>query len=245
MPSFFHRAAARLRHRRDFDGLCRQAGLDLDYRANRDSVAVLREVFVQRRYADGFPFYQKATIVDVGAHKGYFALFAARHAAPGSRIVAAEPHPATAATLRDNLRRNGAGQVRVEAVAVAGSAGTAALHLDRSFSHSLHAVPGAASVEVPVTTLTALLGAHGIERVDFLKLDCEGAEYDILLDAAPETLARIHTLSLEFHDRRDARFTGQALARHLDAHGFQIVHFHHAPTTRDRNYGHLLALRGW
>lgn len=245
MPSIFERAVARLRHRRDFEALCRTFHLDLAYEANRDSLAVLREVFVQRRYADGFPFYESATILDVGAHKGYFSLFAARHAAPGARIIAVEPHPQTAVILRENLRRNGVEKVQVAECALAGNEGTAHLHLAQSFSHSLHAGPDAEAVEVETTTLPALIGRYEFEQIDFLKMDCEGAEYDVFLSAEAATLDRIGALSLEFHDRHDERFTGRQIARRLDAHGFRIVHFHHAPTTRDLNYGHLVALRAW
>ncbi|MBK7009683.1 MAG: hypothetical protein IPH36_14180 [Saprospiraceae bacterium] len=47
-------------------------GIKLDAESNLESLFTLEEVFVQRSYADYFPFYKKATIVDIGAHKGYF-----------------------------------------------------------------------------------------------------------------------------------------------------------------------------
>ena len=45
---------------------------------NFDNLETLDMIFTQREYAAYFPFYQKANILDIGAHRGYFSIFAAK-----------------------------------------------------------------------------------------------------------------------------------------------------------------------
>ncbi len=129
------------RDRRDFDAICDRGGLRLDWAANRGGVQMLREVFVERAYADWFPLHRPACVVDVGAHFGYFSLFALRHLAPaGSRVVAVEPCAASVAILRENLAANGGERVEVVAAGVGGRTGRGELLLgSRAQNHSLYA----------------------------------------------------------------------------------------------------------
>ena len=60
----------RLRHKRRLAKIALVNGIKLDAESNLESLFTLEEVFVQRSYADYFPFYKKATIVYIGAHKG-------------------------------------------------------------------------------------------------------------------------------------------------------------------------------
>ena len=62
-------------------------------------------------------------------------------------------------------------------------------------------------------------------RVDLLKLDIEGAEYDVLYGAAPETLARIREIRMEAHDLDGERPQRRGAADVLrPSVGFAIVH---------------------
>lgn len=241
------RALGRLRRRRAFRDLCRQCGLTLDYHANADSLAVLREVFHDRAYADYFPFYEQATVLDVGAHKGFFALFTAQHLGPASRIVCLEPAAANYRVLQANLAANQVHHVTTAEAGLAAASGTARLHGDRSWNASLSSPQAATrtsgATDVRVQTLEEALNEHGLAQVDFLKLDCEGAEYPVLFGADVRTLARVRTISMEFHDTGDARYTGLSLTRLLRRHGFHIARFRHAPSARNRNYGRIVAVR--
>jgi FkbM family methyltransferase len=234
--------------RRRFARLCAQCGLRLDYRANRREFALLRSIFVSREYAALFPFYEPAVILDVGAHYGYFSLFASRNAGPEARIYAFEPNRHNFARLQQNLAACGAANVRPFHCAIGGAAGRGQLFAGDSVNHSLRgdyrlAGTAGAPEEVEVKTLAQVLDENQIDRVDFLKLDCEGAEYDILEQASPQVLARCETISMEFHDLKDARHTGKTLARLLLGHGFELSSFEHGPTNMDFNYGKIVATR--
>jgi FkbM family methyltransferase len=244
-------AVAALRGRALFSRICAACDLKLYYAAHRDDVAVLREVFFDRVYSDWFPLRRRAVVVDVGAHKGFFTIFAARRLLPGSMIVAVEPESRNAAQLRLNLAANRVVDVRVVQGGVDAATGRAQLGLSRSENHTLHpehlarlrrAPSGAAFAPIDVLSLGDLLDRERLSHVDFLKLDCEGAEYATLFAADAATLARIDVISLEFHDLGKAGCTGRDLADYLSLHGFRIARFTHGPSTIDNDYGRLVAV---
>jgi FkbM family methyltransferase len=74
---------------------------------------------------------------------------------------------------------------------------------------------------VEVFTLETLVDDYGIESVDLLKLDCEGAEWDIL-PAAERVLPRVRQICMEFHCERG--WTPAKLAEWLRVRGFTVSH---------------------
>ena len=68
--------------------------------------------------------------------------------------------------------------------------------------HGVHSLFGTAgeAVTIECITLADAFARFAVERCGFLKLDCEGAEYEILLTTPPEIFARIDRLALEYHD---------------------------------------------
>jgi FkbM family methyltransferase len=123
------------------------------------------------------------TFVDVGANWGYFTLVAAHAVGPAGRVVALEPDPRMHAELAANLARNGIRNVTALAVAASHQAGEATLagyaEADRNRGvSSLVAAPAgdAPSFAVRTAPLDDLLDEQGIESVDLVKVDVEGAE---------------------------------------------------------------------
>jgi hypothetical protein len=77
------------------------------------------------------------------------------------------------------------------------------------------------SVLVGKMCLASLFRKYRISRVDFLKMDCEGAEYDVLMACPKSALSKISRISMEFHNL-DARRNGPALAAFLEKAGFEV-----------------------
>lgn len=92
-------------------------------------------------------------------------------------------------------------------VAIANRAGEAAFHLPKNVSHVSGTLTkathtGVASIKVEQITITDVFERTGIRRIDILKMDIEGAEYDVLLGEEFERqAARIGILCIEFHHR--------------------------------------------
>jgi FkbM family methyltransferase len=248
LPLRFARAQ---RRRARFDAICRQNALKLDYELNREGMDILDEVFVQRTYADYFPFYRCNTILDIGGHFGYFAIFAANNSAHGSRIVTVEPSSRNLAVLRTNIAAAGLSQITPVHGAVADEAGTLDLHVSKAHNCSLYAehtqslAPGAATTteRVTVHTLADVMAQHSLSNVDVMKLDCEGAEYPIIANTPRDVLARIGVIMMEFHDTKDPERTGLTIKNQLESKGFHVVLFRHLPTAMNLNYGKIIAVR--
>jgi FkbM family methyltransferase len=180
-------------------------------------------VFVREEYG---PLKTHKTIVDIGANMGSFALFAAQRC-PGARIFCYEPDSRNFAVLKQNIDVNGL-QERVLAFpcAVASESGDRKMGLAASPDHSLLASGGAGAEEwVRCTTLRDILQQHDLETVDFLKVNCEGAEYEILYNCTPEELQHVANIHLEYHSCHGQRNNGNALCEYLRGKGFEIGRF--------------------
>lgn len=122
-----------------------------------------------------------ATVLDVGAHIGYYTLLFSRLAGPHGRVVAFEPSPRNLPVLRWHVARNGCANVRVEAAAVAAETGTARFTADTGSGTGRLAESG--TVEVRTIRLDDFVDASG-PMPDVLKIDVEGAELAVLRGAA-------------------------------------------------------------
>ncbi|SFL35877.1 FkbM family methyltransferase [Methylorubrum salsuginis] len=136
-----------------------------------------------------------AVFLDVGANIGAYALFVAALTGPRARILAVEPQPDVFDRLTYNIAQNPFGTVKAIACAVADRAGELTLFIDpRNRGESSVKIVGthkSAAIRVPAVTLLSLCRSEGIERIDAIKLDVEGAE-DLILEPflreAPESL---------------------------------------------------------
>lgn len=186
------------------------------------------EVFLRDVYGAALsPGWPRAPqVVDVGANAGFFCLrMFARY--PSARVIAVEPLPANRALLERQRALNPGVELVVDGRAVAGRPGTMALHFDSRREYSVDASlappPGAdASVQVEVTTLADLYRDHGLTRCDLLKLDCEGAEYDILERCPDEVYAATDRIVLEVHERPGRPQAVDELVRFLRAKGYRV-----------------------
>lgn len=162
------------------------------------------------------------SIVDVGANVGAATLWFALRA-PRASIVAIEPAADVFATLEDNVARNHLGaRVRPFRLAVGGQPGMVSIDPGRySLAARTVADDGDGHRRVPMVSLAGLLERTGLESVDVLKLDCEGAEYEILLNSGGDVLDRVGVIVGEFHPAPGGDPAG--LARHLSANGFAVT----------------------
>jgi FkbM family methyltransferase len=227
--------------------LCRANNISLDYRLNKRQIAVLLEVFADRVYSSYFPFYQNAIIVDIGAHYGYFSLFAAKNTSADSVIYAVEPDIDNYNALCKNITQNRLGNVRPLQCAIGGKSETAKLYKGRSPNNSLlkdYALSGEGRYEeIEVKTMKQVINEHNIQKIDFLKMDCEGSEYAIIESMQPEIFGIIKTISLEFHDLKHEKYNGQFIVNTLRKNNFVIVRYDYSKTSMGLNYGKIVATK--
>ncbi|HZR99417.1 MAG TPA: FkbM family methyltransferase [Chloroflexota bacterium] len=165
-------------------------------------------------------------VVDLGAGFGDFAIYAASRY-PRSTVYAYEPSPESFVMLQENVRLNRAGRVHAFPYAVVGRAAGPLTLYTGTRAKVQHTLVGAGklaagrAVEVETVALADVFREHGIDRCDLLKIDCEGAEYDIILQSDAATIGRISHIAMEYHDGVTA-YSHRDLAAFLRRQGFQI-----------------------
>jgi FkbM family methyltransferase len=140
--------------------------------------------------------------LDIGAHVGVYALQIARWTAPAGQVVAFEPNAGTAAVLRRHLRINGLNDtVRIEEVALGREPGTSVLFgqsgsgLSRLAAANPDGPVAAKASDVCVITVDGYCGTHNL-RPDWMLIDVEGFEFDVLAGAVETIRARGAALSI-------------------------------------------------
>lgn len=149
---------------------------------------------------------ENGVMIDVGANIGLSAL-TINAAVPSASVHAVEPVPSTFRFLRENLTSHAKGRVTPHQIAISGAEGMVEFHEsgDSSASHIIaagHIVGDAfrnASAKVRATTFDAFVAEQKLERVDFVKIDVEGFEIDVL-QGMTETISRFKpVVCMEFN----------------------------------------------
>ena len=155
-------------------------------------------LFWHRRFAEeeaGFRFLERflqpgMTVLDAGAHEGYYTLFASKRVGRGGKVIAFEPSPRERKALRWHVLINRCWNVRIQGLALGEENGEADLHIVDGVQTGLNslrppAIAGRAGIlKVRVTSLDDWLRVHDLDRADFIKLDVEGAELSVLKGAS-------------------------------------------------------------
>lgn len=188
-----------------------------------DLTGTLAVVFVRREYGDVEKFQ---TIVDVGANVGSFAIYAAL-SSPDAHIYCFEPEQSNYGRLQRNIDVNSLEQrVAVFQCAVASTSGPRDLAIGESLLNTFHmASPGTEVQTVDCLTLRDILSNHRLDRIDLLKMNCEGAEYEILESCTSCEFDRIANIRLEYHNLDRNGRNGESLSRYLRANGYTIERF--------------------
>lgn len=158
-------------------------------------------------------------VIDCGAHIGVFTWKALE--AGAAKVVAVEPDPANLECLRRNFKKEIAeGRVVLAPVGVWSKAGTMKLSLGEGGNTGMNSMVEKESdreIEVPVVTLDQLVKDQGLARVDFIKMDIEGAEREALAGSL-ETLKKDRPrVMLDLNHRADDSSALPAVIRRAHA----------------------------
>jgi FkbM family methyltransferase len=124
-------------------------------------------------------------VVDLGANVGFFTDYAARKA---SKVIAVEAGPEMFSCLVKNTAEEHSNIEYVNAIITSSKVGDI-------FGEVYSKVPSRLTI-----TIKDILEKYNLEKINFLKVDIEGYEYDVFNDLDTETLNRIDKISIELHD---------------------------------------------
>ncbi len=198
--------------------------------------SVFEEIFVDRDYRLLDPVIQKAggLIIDAGAHIGCFSVYAAIQNSK-VKILAYEPEERNFALLKENLRANGCRNVLCKNLAIGKSDGIRELFLNED-SHNHSFFGEGAAKKVNCTTLWKILNKVGV--CDLVKMDVEGAEFEILANLDEDVFGKVRNFFVEYHEYGEG-MKREKISEKLKGHGYRVQVF---PSSYDERMGFVIAL---
>jgi FkbM family methyltransferase len=182
--------------------LVNSQGLVLKLRKIGSDLGTMVELFLDKPYGLNF---EEQTILDVGMSFGDSTVFFASNGA--KKVIGIEPSIETFELAKENIQVNGLGSIVIPVnCAVGPSQGSTILsvHQDPT-SNAVIACKGSFRPDenrqrVELKTISCIMTQFNLSRIDLLKMDCEGCEYEILRSLSKETFASISKIGLEFHN---------------------------------------------
>jgi FkbM family methyltransferase len=183
------------------------------------------------------------TVVDVGAHIGLYTIIAAKRVGPSGKVIAIEPDPENFKILKKNISLNQLSNVE--------PLECAAYSAKKKLKLFLPEVEGGRTIfntvmqdrvkscndflEVEANTLDNILNENNVKRVNYVKIDVEGAEFEVLKGISNVLEAnKSVTLVIEIHGRE----AYLQVIDFLKAHNLQIVY---EKSNQKGHWGHVIA----
>ena len=169
-------------------------------RRGTSDVWCLQNVFLDQEYATPFHVDPKV-IIDAGANIGLTTLFFSRKY-PGARIISIEPEASNFAILKKNC--GALPNVNLIQGALWPTSRKLVIQDSDAEKWAFSVAEGtdsAGSESVKAVTIPGLLRELGIEHIDILKLDIEGAERELFNTGAESWLGAVGQIIIELHDQ--------------------------------------------
>jgi len=200
-------------------------GLRFKVRRYSSDGSCVVDVTREGEYFKHFGIFPGDIVVDIGANIGSFSVYAA-WLQPDARVLAVEPLQANHDLLLDNVRLNGLRNVEAMRCGVMAKAGTIQIYHGSDAAEGSSSVIASGAVDKSKSEVVSCMAfselLEKVPRVDFLKVDCEGAEFDFIPDAPSATLRKVRKIAMEYHDVRPD-LTHKDLVRKLEAEGFRVT----------------------
>ena len=189
---------------------------------SKDELIIEKEIFEYGLYSKkGFEIQQEDIIIDIGAHMGYFSVYAAQIANKG-KVYAFEPHPKNYNYLIENIKINNFKNIFADNRAVFDQEGVAQMSsTGLSYSYNLFTTNND-SFEVNKISLKNIFDEYKIEKCNYLKIDAEGSEMKILCNLPSKYYNKIDKIAFEYHEDLDQSKKIKQLIITLLANNFKI-----------------------
>lgn len=202
----------------------------IEIRPNTDDRPMFNHIWIKEAYTPAdFSIEENDIVFDIGAHSGFFSIFAAGLAKNG-KIFAFEPEPENFKILEKNIKLNNFQNIFPFCLAIADTNGKRTLDIF-SGSEGGHALemlhPNNADITIgkiaiDSSRLEDFLSNQKIDRIDFLKMNCEGAEYEILFTCPDQVISKIKKISMQYHPIDEKR-NENTLKKFLEEKGFKVT----------------------
>lgn len=209
------------------------------YLRDQADISVQAEIFQLQEYRAAEDIIKSAQfpIIDAGAHAGFFILYC-RALNDKIKIYAFEPEGENAQILAKHLKLNHIRGVKIFQQALAGKSGKQDFYISAdTHNHSLIKPDNfKAKISVAAVGLSDFLNNYNLQRLSLLKMDIEGAEFQVLQNLKEEDWLKLENILLEYHDETGQNY--QQLAELIRRYGFSLEIL---PSHYDPKLGFILA----
>ncbi len=205
----------------------------LDNKSKEDIQYILNEIYCLNYYNNDFLYVEEGDIViDIGFNYGLFSLQALDNNA--KKIIGFEPNTKLVKWFNENIKDD---RIDLHEVAISNKNGFTSFYESEYFGKStiysdINEKDTKESYIVRVINFNEFIKTNNIDKIDYLKIDCEGGEYDIIESIPNEYLKNnIRKIAVEFHHKIDNPRVIN-LFNKLDDCGFEIKkHYEHGAET--------------
>ena len=230
-------------------------GMKFIIRSNSFDTRMIKEVYIHKPY-HRLKINKGDVVVDIGAHIGTFSIMAGHKTGELGKVYAYEPVPNTFDILKRNIYINSLQNiVHPYKLGISDKTGVKEFYIfkkdDKPLFHSssfYQEQSGVISasigekIEVECITLEDIFESNGLDRIDVLKMDCEGEEYNLLFGTSNKYLKRISRMCIEYHDYLPTKYNHQDLINYLSELKYDVLH--EVPKNSEEGCGIIYAWRG-
>lgn len=196
------------------------------------------------------------TIYDIGGYIGMFTIFFARSVGKNGKVLTFEPNPRNCTMIFEHLKLNNLNNVEVHQIALGKKREKATLAVRKSetgtgslqedIKASILQEKGAETIQVEIDTLDNQITTNNLPKPDFVKIDVEGLEMDVLdgmrgiiKDYKPKLFIEIHGVDVQ---RKIENV--QTVVDFLIAREYSIYHIESGETITSSNSNAQIAKEG-
>jgi len=201
-------------------------GLQIKLRTNSTDIQAFVNVWLQQEYAkEKFEIHKNDIVIDVGGHVGLFSIYAAYFCKYGT-VFSFEPDKENFGLLQENIMLNKLENIKSFNLAISSKSGKLKIYQNKcdQAAHTIFGI-GENFVEVKTQSLQEVFASNSIVKCSLLKLDCEGAEYEILDSLPNEYFEKIDKICLEYHQIENSPILLHELKTHLETLGYKIMDY--------------------
>ena len=200
-----------------------KSGIKIKMRSNSTDLETFSLIWLSKEYnKHGFTIKPNDIIIDIGAHIGIFSLYASQFCTNG-KILSYEPSTENFELLQYNIFQNQIKNIFPNNFAISGSNDTVTLYINPD--NTAHSICDSTSksIQVQSRTLQNIFDSNKLDICDYLKLDCEGAEYEIIDSLPNEYFKKIKQIYIEYHFSDLKRDKLDNMIKKLEQMSFSII----------------------
>ncbi|MFA4941296.1 MAG: FkbM family methyltransferase [Patescibacteria group bacterium] len=166
---------------------------------------VYKEVFLDECYKRSISrLNNESIVIDIGAHIGLFSLYSSEFCC---QVYSYEPHPDNYKLAKKNIENRKVKNIYLNNLAVSSRSQETLYISDGKNENTGEHHLGAKGYPIETISLEDIFKKNDIKHCDLLKMDVEGAEYDIILNTPDYIFEKIFNLSMEYHPDLDNKRT--------------------------------------